>query len=69
MRNSPDTTIKAALFEDSAALAGLILAAAGIILRQLTGSSVWDGSASIAIGALTEAALVSETVSTEGASI
>jgi cation diffusion facilitator family transporter len=52
VRNSPDTTIKAALFEDSAALAGLILAAAGIILRQLTGSSVWDGSASIAIGAL-----------------
>ena len=52
VRNSPDTTIKASLFEDSAALVGLILAAAGIILRQLTGSSVWDGSASIAIGAL-----------------
>jgi cation diffusion facilitator family transporter len=52
VRNSPDTTIKASLFEDGAALVGLILAAAGIILRQLTGSSVWDGSASIAIGAL-----------------
>jgi cation diffusion facilitator family transporter len=52
LRNSPDTTVKAALLEDSAALVGLILAAAGIILRQLTGSSVWDGSASIAIGAL-----------------
>jgi cation diffusion facilitator family transporter len=52
VRNSPDTTIKASLFEDSAALVGLILAAAGIILRQVTGSSVWDGSASIAIGVL-----------------
>jgi cation diffusion facilitator family transporter len=52
VRNSPDTTVKAALFEDSAALAGLVLAAAGVIARQLTGSSVWDGSASIAIGGL-----------------
>jgi cation diffusion facilitator family transporter len=52
VRNSPDTTIKAALFEDSAALAGLILAAGGVVARQLTGSSVWDGSASIAIGGL-----------------
>jgi cation diffusion facilitator family transporter len=52
LRNSTDTTVKAALFEDSAAMVGLLLAAAGLLLRQLTGSSVWDGSASIAIGAL-----------------
>jgi cation diffusion facilitator family transporter len=52
VRNSPDTTVKAALFEDSAALAGLVLAAAGLLLDQLTGSGVWDGAASIAIGAL-----------------
>jgi cation diffusion facilitator family transporter len=52
LRTSPDTTVKAALFEDSAAMVGLALAAAGLLLRQLTGSSVWDGSASIAIGAL-----------------
>jgi cation diffusion facilitator family transporter len=50
--DSPDTTVKAALFEDSAAIVGLLLALAGLILRQLTGSSVWDGSASIAIGVL-----------------
>jgi cation diffusion facilitator family transporter len=50
--DSPDTTVKAALFEDSAAIAGLLLALAGLVLRQLTGSSVWDGSASIAIGVL-----------------
>lgn len=42
--DSPDTTVKAALFEDSAAIAGLVLAPAGLLLRQLTGSAVWDGS-------------------------
>jgi cation diffusion facilitator family transporter len=52
LRRSADTTVKAALFEDSAAMVGLALAAAGLGLRQLTGSEVWDGAASIAIGAL-----------------
>jgi cation diffusion facilitator family transporter len=52
VRRSPDTTVKAALFEDSAALAGLALAALGLALRQLTGSPAWDGAASIAIGGL-----------------
>ncbi len=52
VRRSPDTTVKAALFEDSAALAGLVLAAAGLVLEGLTGSPAWDGGASIAIGLL-----------------
>jgi cation diffusion facilitator family transporter len=52
LRSSADTTVKAALFEDSAAMVGLVLAAAGLGLRQLTGSGVWDGAASIAIGGL-----------------
>jgi divalent metal cation (Fe/Co/Zn/Cd) transporter len=52
VRESPDTTVKTALFEDAAAIAGLLLALGGLILRQLTGSGVWDGSASIAIGGL-----------------
>jgi cation diffusion facilitator family transporter len=52
VRSSPDTTIKAALFEDSAAMVGLALAASGLGLRQVTGSPVWDGVASIAIGGL-----------------
>jgi cation diffusion facilitator family transporter len=52
LRSSPDTTVKAALFEDSAAMAGLVLAALGLALRQVTGSPVWDGAASIAIGVL-----------------
>jgi cation diffusion facilitator family transporter len=52
VRSSPDTTVKAALFEDSTAVLGLALAAAGLVLQQLTGSPVWDGAASIAIGGL-----------------
>ncbi|MBE1486342.1 cation diffusion facilitator family transporter [Plantactinospora soyae] len=52
VRNTPNTTIKAVLLEDSAALVGLVLAGAGVTLSELTGSPVWDGIASIAIGVL-----------------
>jgi cation diffusion facilitator family transporter len=52
VRDSPDTTVKTALLEDCIAVAGLFLALGGLILRQLTGSEIWDGAASIAIGVL-----------------
>ncbi|MFC9389438.1 cation diffusion facilitator family transporter [Streptomyces venezuelae] len=52
LRLTPDTTVKAVVMEDSAALAGLMLAAGGLLGVQITGSSVWDGIASILIGAL-----------------
>ena len=52
VQSSPDTTVKAALFEDTAAIIGLVFAAVGLAGRQLTGSPVWDGAGSIAIGAL-----------------
>jgi cation diffusion facilitator family transporter len=52
VRTSPDTTVRTALFEDSAAMVGLVLAAFGLAMRQVTGSPVWDGAASIAIGCL-----------------
>src|SRR6185437_15082854 len=52
VESSPDITVKVNLFEDSAAVVGLILAALGVGLDQLTGSHVWDGVASIAIGVL-----------------
>jgi cation diffusion facilitator family transporter len=52
VESSPDITVKVALFEDSVAVVGLILAALGVGLRQLTGSPAWDGGASIAIGVL-----------------
>ncbi|MFE9107927.1 cation diffusion facilitator family transporter [Actinomadura geliboluensis] len=52
VRRSPDLTFKTALFEDSAAMVGLALAAGGLVLRQLTGSDFWDGLASVLIGVL-----------------
>lgn len=52
LRLTPDTTVKAVFLEDSAALIGLVLAAVGIGLTQLTGSETWDGIASILIGLL-----------------
>jgi cation diffusion facilitator family transporter len=52
IRESRDPSVKMVLFEDSAALAGLALAAAGIGLHQLTGVPAWDPIASVVIGVL-----------------
>ncbi|MDL5201703.1 cation diffusion facilitator family transporter [Streptomyces sp. ALI-76-A] len=52
LRHTPDTAVKAVVLEDSAALAGLALAAGGLLGGQLTGSGVWDGLASLLIGGL-----------------
>ncbi|MEV7276005.1 cation diffusion facilitator family transporter [Streptomyces sp. NPDC093111] len=52
LRLTPDTTVKAVVMEDSAALAGLMLAAGGLLGVEITGDSVWDGVASILIGLL-----------------
>ena len=58
IRSTPDTTVKAALFEDTVAITGLLLAFAGLLLRQLTGSEIYDAAASIAIGVLLVAAAI-----------
>jgi cation diffusion facilitator family transporter len=47
---TPDPTAKTVAFEDTAALIGLVLAAAGITLHHFTGQGFWDGGASILIG-------------------
>src|SRR3954454_18765844 len=52
LRHTTDTTVKAVTFEDSAALVGLVLAALGLFLEQVTGDPVWDGLAAIVIGVL-----------------
>ena len=46
-RDPPELIV---LLEDSAALLGIAIAAAGIAASQLTGNPVWDGIASIGIG-------------------
>ncbi|MGN6691976.1 MAG: cation diffusion facilitator family transporter, partial [Sphingopyxis sp.] len=50
IRRSKDPAGFTVLFEDSAALAGLLIAAAGIWLSHWTGDARIDGAASIAIG-------------------
>jgi cation diffusion facilitator family transporter len=52
VRRGKDPTVIAVLFEDSAALAGLVVAAIGVALFHLTGNAVYDGAASIVIGLL-----------------
>jgi cation diffusion facilitator family transporter len=52
IRESRDPTAKTVVFEDSAALAGILMAAAGITLDHVTGAHVFDASASIGIGLL-----------------
>jgi cation diffusion facilitator family transporter len=52
LRLTTDTTVKAVIFEDVAAMIGLVLAAAGVGLGQLTGEAAWDGLASVAVGVL-----------------
>jgi cation diffusion facilitator family transporter len=52
LRITADTTVKAVIFEDAAAMIGVVIAGAGIALWQVTGQAAWDGIASIAVGAL-----------------
>jgi cation diffusion facilitator family transporter len=50
VRRSKDPSTFIVLFEDSAAMFGLIVAAAGVFLTHWTRNPVWDGTASIVIG-------------------
>src|SRR6185295_9471975 len=47
-----DPTILTVLLEDTSALISLVLAAGGLGLTAITGRTVWDASASLAIGVL-----------------
>lgn len=55
---SKDPTIFTVLFEDSAALLGLLAAGAGLLLSELTGNPVYDGIASLVIGAILSVAAI-----------
>jgi divalent metal cation (Fe/Co/Zn/Cd) transporter len=50
IQRGKDPTLFVVLFEDSAAMLGLLVAFAGVSLSQITGLAVFDGMASIVIG-------------------
>ncbi len=52
IRDTKDTALLVVLLEDSAAMAGLLVALIGIGLALGTGNPIWDGIASITIGVL-----------------
>jgi cation diffusion facilitator family transporter len=52
VRSGKDPTLFVVLFEDSAAMLGLVVAFAGVALTDLTGIVYFDGIASILIGAV-----------------
>ncbi len=51
-KTTRNTTLKVPLYEDAAALVGIVIAAAGIFLTQMTGNHVYDGIGSIGVGAV-----------------
>jgi cation diffusion facilitator family transporter len=50
VQRGKDPTFFVVLFEDSAAMLGLVVAFAGVLLGDITGLSIFDGVASIIIG-------------------
>ena len=50
VRRGKDPSMFVVLFEDSAAMLGILVAFAGIFLSQITGNPLYDGAASVIIG-------------------
>jgi len=52
LRHDADPALRAVVWEDGAALVGLLLAASGLALDTINGGRTWDGVASLAIAGL-----------------
>ena len=66
VQRGKDPTMFVVLFEDSAALLGLLVALLGVTLSQLTGILVFDGIASVIIGLLLGATAIWLAYETKG---
>ncbi|MGW3241986.1 cation diffusion facilitator family transporter [Streptomyces sp. NPDC001070] len=52
LRGGEDPTLRTVIGEDSAAVLGVLLALAGVVLHWITGNRTWEAYASLAIAAL-----------------
>lgn len=52
IKESKDPSLLVVLFEDTAAMVGLFIAAVGVTAAYVTGDGIWDGVASVFIGIL-----------------
>lgn len=66
VRRGKDPSMFVVLFEDSAALAGIVVAFLGVFLGQVTGIPYFDGTASIIIGLILGATAVGLARETKG---
>jgi cation diffusion facilitator family transporter len=66
IRASKDAPTIIVLLENAGAMAGLVLAAAGIAISQVTGNPVWDGLASVLIGLVLAAVAILLIVEAKG---
>jgi cation diffusion facilitator family transporter len=58
LMNGAEPALRAVVSEDSVALLGILLAAGGLRLEEVTGNAAWDGAASLLIGGLLVAVAV-----------
>ena len=66
VRRGKDPNLFVVLFEDSAAMLGLLVAGAGVALGHVTGNPLYDGAASIVIGVILALTAVWLAVETKG---
>ncbi len=66
VQRGKDPSMFVVLFEDSAAMLGLLVAMLGIWLTQVTGNAVYDGAASIMIGLILGGTAIWLAVETKG---
>ncbi len=66
VKRGKDPSMFVVLFEDGAALLGLVVAMIGIFLAQMTGNAIFDGIASVVIGLILAITAIWMAVETKG---